>query len=141
MEITEDIKRVIWNKGVVDDKYPSERVRKDACGAFMLYEDFGDRNSVFGWEIDHIYPASKLKLRNDISAEQIDDIRNLRPLNWRNNDSKGADYPFYTACWVADEENATNVAAVKGKVVNAQVQEELRKMYNLDNESEDGSGL
>ena len=42
---------------------------------------------------------------------------------------------------MADEENATNVAADKGKVVNAQVQEELRKMYNLDNESEDGSGL
>jgi len=141
MEITEELKRAIWNKGVVDDKYPSEQVRKDACGAFILYEDFGDRNSVFGWEIDHIYPASKLKLRADISAEQIDDLRNLRPLNWRNNASKGADYPFYTACWMADDENATNVAADKGKVVNVQVQEELRELYNLDNESEDGIGL
>ena len=25
--------------------------------------------------------------------ELIDDIRNLRPLNWMNNDSKGADFP------------------------------------------------
>ncbi len=141
MEITEELKQAIWNKGVVDEKYPSERVRKDACGAFMLYEDFGDRNSIFGWEIDHIYPASKLKLRNDITAEQVDDMKNLRPLNWRNNASKGTDYPFYTACWVADDDNATNVAVDKGKVVNAQVQEELRKMFNLDNESGDGSGL
>lgn len=141
MELTEELKKAIWDKGVVDDKYPSERVRKDACGAFMLYDDFGDRNSIFGWEIDHIYPASKLKSRSDISDELIDNIRNLRPLNWRNNVSKGSDYPFYMACWVADDENATNVAEDKGKVVNAQVQEELRKMYNLDNESEDGSGL
>ena len=141
MELTEELKRAIWEKGVVDDKYPSERVRKDACGAFMLYEDFGDRNSIFGWEIDHIYPASKLKQRNGITAEQIDDIRNLRPLNWRNNASKGADYPFYTASWVADDEKATNVAEDKGKVVNAQVQAELRELYNLDNVSDDGSGL
>ena len=141
MELTEELKRQIWEKGVVDDKYPSELVRKDACGAFMLYEDFDDRNSVFGWEIDHIYPVSKLKMRNDIPAELIDDIRNLRPLNWRNNASKGADYPFYTASWVADDENATNVAEDKGKVVNAQVQAELRELYNLDSVSEDGSGL
>lgn len=141
MEFTEEKKREIWNKGIIDDKYPSEKVRKDACGAFILYDDFGDRNSVFGWEVDHIYPASKLKLRKDISSEQIDDIRNLRPLNWRNNSSKGADYPFYTASWVADDENATNVAEDRGKVVNARVQEELRKLYNLDNTSEDGSGL
>lgn len=141
MEITEELKRHIWNKGVVDDKYPSERVRKDACGAFILYDDFGDRNSVFGWEIDHIYPASKLRRRNDISVELIDDIRNLRPMNWRNNASKGADYPFYTACWIADDENATNISVEKGKVVNTQVQAELRELYNLDSVSEDGSGL
>lgn len=72
----------------------TDRVRKDACGAFILYEDFGDRNSAFGWEIDHIYPASKLKEREDVTDEQIDDMRNLRPLNWRNNASKGADCPF-----------------------------------------------
>ena len=141
MEITEELKRHIWNKGVVDDKYPSERVRKDACGAFILYDDFGDRNSVFGWEIDHIYPASKLRRRNDISVELIDDIRNLRPMNWRNNASKGADYPFYTACWIADDENATNISVEKGKVVNTQVQAELRELYNLDSVSEEGSGL
>lgn len=60
----------------------------------LYFEDFGDRNSAFGWEIDHIYPASKLKERKDVTDEQIDDMRNLRPLNWRNNASKGADYPF-----------------------------------------------
>lgn len=140
MEITEDIKRVIWNKGVVDDKYPSERVRKDACGAFMLYEDFGDRNSVFGWEIDHIYPASVLREKG-VAEDLIDDTVNLRPLNWKNNASKGTDYPFYTACLVADDKNATNVPTSNGKVVNEKVQAELRTLYQLDNLSEDGSGL
>ncbi len=131
MELTEEIKREIWNKGIVDDKYPSEKVRKDACGAFILYEDFGDRNSIFGWEIDHIYPASKLKQKQDVSAEQIDNLRNLRPLNWRNNASKGSDYPFYTACWVADDENATNIESNVGKVVNQQVQDELKSLFKL----------
>lgn len=29
--------------------------------------------------------------------EEIDQIENLRPLNWVNNDSKGTDYPSYHA--------------------------------------------
>lgn len=131
MELTEEKKREIWNKGIIDDKYPSERVRKDACGAFMLYEDFGNRNSIFGWEIDHIYPAALLKEQN-IAEDLIDDPINLRPINWKNNASKGANYPFYTACFVADDEHATNIEANVGKVVNQQVQEELKAFYNLE---------
>ena len=131
MEITEDRKREIWNKGIIDDKYPSERVRKDACGAFILYEDFGNRNSVFGWEIDHIYPASVLHEKG-VPEELIDNPLNLRPINWKNNASKGANFPFYTACLVADDEHATNVEANVGKVVNQQVQEELKELFKLD---------
>jgi hypothetical protein len=141
MEITEEIKRTIWEKAIIDDKYPSEKVRKDACGAFIVYDKFGARDSLFGWEIDHIYPASKLKEGNKVPAALIDDMRNLRPLNWKNNASKGTDYPFYTASLVADDENATNVTTDKGKVVNEQVQAELRSLYKLDNPSDDGSGL
>lgn len=131
MELTEEKKKEIWNKGVVDDKYPSERVRKDACGAFILYDEFGNRNSIFGWEIDHIYPASILH-EKDVPEEQIDSILNLRPINWKNNASKGANYPFYTACLVADDEKATNIERNVGKVVNQQVQAELKNLFQLD---------
>lgn len=141
MELTEDLKREIWEKGIEDDKYPSDRVRKDACGAYIRYADYGNRDSIFGWEIDHIYPASKLKDRVDIAAELIDDIRNLRPFHWKNNESKGANYPFYTACMVADDENATNILTSQGKKVSEHIQEELRRLYNLDNQTGDGSRL
>lgn len=131
MELTEDRKREIWNKGIIDDKYPSERVRKDACGAFILYEDFGNRNSIFGWEIDHIYPASVLHEKG-VSEDLIDNLLNLRPINWKNNASKGANYPFYTACLVADDENATNIENNVGKVVNQQVQDALKALFKIE---------
>ena len=127
MELTEEIRRAIWEKGVIDDKYPSEKVRKDACGAFIRYDDFGNRDSIFGWEVDHIYPASKLK-----ECDDVDNMANLRPFHWKNNASKGANYPYYTACMVADDENATNVERNVGKVVNQQKQAELRELYQLD---------
>lgn len=127
MELTEELKRTIWEKGIEDDKYPSDKVRKDACGAFIRYADYGNRDSIFGWEIDHIYPASKLT-----RGEDVDNIANLRPFHWKNNESKGANYPFYTACMVADDENATNVEKNVGKVVNQQKQAELRELYQLD---------
>lgn len=127
MELTENQKRTIWEEGTIDDKYPSDQVRKDACGAFIRYSDFGDRDSVFGWEVDHIYPASRLKADDD-----VDNFANLRPLHWKNNASKGANYPYYTACVVADDENATNIEVNVGKVVNERKQEELRELYRIE---------
>lgn len=130
MIITEELKRLVWNKGIVDDKYPSDVVRKDACGAFILYDDFGNRNSIFGWEIDHIYPASELRDKKFTEA-QINNIINLRPLNCKNNASKGSNYPFYTASFIADDEAATNVETSEGKVINESIQRELKKIYNI----------
>ena len=129
MLITEDLKRQVWNKGIVDDKFPSEAVRKDACGAFIVYDEFGNRDSIFGWEIDHIYPASELK--GKYLEEQISNIINLRPLNCRNNASKGANYPFYTASLIADDEEATNIEINQGKVVNESIQQELKVFFKL----------
>lgn len=132
MEISEELKRRVWSKGIIDERYPSDEVRKDACGAFILYEKFGDRNSIFGWEIDHIYPASELQGKEGITEDLIDNIINLRPLNWRNNASKSNSYPFYSACLVADDKGATNVETNIGKVVNQSVQAELKEFYHLD---------
>jgi hypothetical protein len=53
---------VIWNKGQVVKGYNEKCYRKDACGAWMIREKYGDRTSPFGWEIDHIYPKSILKV-------------------------------------------------------------------------------
>ena len=32
-EITEELKRLVWNKGKIDSGYQEDHVRKDACGA------------------------------------------------------------------------------------------------------------
>lgn len=84
----------VWEKGRKDDQYDEAQVRKDACGAWIIKNHYGDRNSIFGWEIDHIFPQSILRDRK-VPEDEINAIDNLRPLNWRNNDSKGQDYPVY----------------------------------------------
>ena len=133
MEVSEELKLAVWNKGIVSPKYPSNQVRKDACGAFMVFTHYGDRSSAFGWEIDHICPASLLKARGfDDSA--IDDMRNLRPLNWRNNKSKSGDFPFYTAVTTASKDETRNIDINEGKYVNQKIREELELLYNLKQE-------
>ena len=54
-------------------------LRKDACGAWIRWEDYGDTNSQYGWEIDHTVPVS-LGGSNHRS--------NLRALHWENNRAK-----------------------------------------------------
>ncbi len=128
MKITEELKKEVWAKGIAVEEYPEDKVRKDACGAFMLYEKFGNRQSPYGWEIDHICPISILEGLN-ISSDDIDNIVNLRPMNWENNNSKGDDYPSYSSVVTAGED--CNIRKEEAKIVNVQIQEEIRKFYHL----------
>lgn len=66
----------VWNKGqIVDNNDPNEW-RKDECGAWIHRSDHGNRNSQYGWEVDHINPSGN------------DSLSNLRPLQWENNANK-----------------------------------------------------
>ena len=94
--ITKELIKNVWEKGLIINDYDKTIIRQDACGAWIRFDKYGDRGSVFGWEIDHIYPKSKLRERK-VPDEEIDSMDNLRPLNWVNNDSKGIDYPVYHA--------------------------------------------
>lgn len=124
----EELKKKVWNKGITDPAFQAEHVRKDACGAWIVYEHFGNRDSPFGWEIDHVIPASKLS-ELGIPKDKIDDILNLRPLNWRNNVSKGANYPSYIASVKA--ENDKNIIKETPMDVNAELQTKLKVLYNI----------
>ncbi|MFI3296906.1 MAG: HNH endonuclease domain-containing protein [bacterium] len=83
----------IWEKAIKIDGFNPEKYRQDVCGAWIAYSRYGDRNNMYGWEIDHIYPRSR---------GGNDDERNLRAMHWRNNESKGNDYPHYESVVIAD---------------------------------------
>lgn len=84
-EWSEDQIKEVWNKGIIVPGYDPTQYRKDIAEAWMVYAQYGNIKSDFGWEIDHIRPQS---------MNGPDFISNLQPLQWQNNRSKGDDYPY-----------------------------------------------
>lgn len=123
---SEELLDKLWAKAQEVDNYDPTKYRKDACGAWIMRDKYGDRTSAFGWEVDHVYPESKLK-KSGVSMELIDIEANLRPLNWKNNDSKGADYPSYQA--KMKSEGNRNVEGEFEFTVNEQVRAEVERLY------------
>ena len=58
----------------------AKEIRTDVCGAAIRWEDHGDTDSMYGWEVDHILPKSQ---------GGGDDLDNLQALHWQNNRQKG----------------------------------------------------
>ena len=69
----------IWAKAQTCMPNDPAEWRKDQCGAWINWNQYGNRNSEYGWEIDHIKPESK-------GGEDI--VSNARPLQWFNNASR-----------------------------------------------------
>jgi len=76
-----EIIKQVWIKakpaGIANE---AKGFRRDVCGAWIQLNQYGNRDSVYGWEIDHIVPSS---------LGGSDALTNLQPLHWRNNAEKG----------------------------------------------------
>jgi hypothetical protein len=72
----EDLKRAAWARTspVSETAAASWEFRKDCLGNLVRYNDYGRRNSPFGWELEYIVP-----LRRGGSA----DPENLQALHWK----------------------------------------------------------
>ena len=128
MSWSEDQIQDAWDRAITVEGYDKDRFRKDACGAWIIRDKYGDKDSLYGWEIDHIVPQSILEEKG-LSRSYIDNPLNLRALQHDNNASKSDDYPSYTA--VVTSKGTENIQSWKFLVVNAKKQETLKKLYNL----------
>lgn len=128
MNFSEKDKDVIFRKGRKIEGLDADEWRMDACDAIICRSSYGRDDEFFGWEVDHIVPKSLLE-ESKVPQELIDDFRNLRPFNWRNNLSKGNDYPKYTAAIKSENEGEFNVISSSKRTVNKAKQKELRDLY------------
>lgn len=118
--INEETIQAVWDKATIVENYDPQMFRKDGCGAWIIRGYYGQQESIYGWEIDHVYPQS---LGGD------DDIENLRAMQWENNRSKGDDYPVYKA--VVKAEGNKNIRVDTQYTVNLDRQKILSEKYSI----------
>jgi len=66
----------VWEKGKTTSENDARIWRKDVYGTWMKRTEYGNRDSKYGWEKDHINPNGS------------EDLSNLQPLQWENNVAK-----------------------------------------------------
>jgi len=79
MSWTHEDLSAIWAKASPISGNDPNEWRKDACGAWIGWMFHGNRESQYGWEVDHI---------TAIENGGSNALSNLRPLHWKNNATK-----------------------------------------------------
>lgn len=80
MSFSQELIDSVWNKAIIQPGNEPGGFRKDQCGAWIKKSEYGNRDSKYGWEIDHITAVAN-------GGTNIPS--NLRPLHWGNNSSRG----------------------------------------------------
>ena len=93
MTMLEDLKRACWAKtSPVSGQMNSWEFRKDCLGKVIRYNDFGNRHSPFGWELDYIVSRA---------LGGSTDPDNLQALHWKANAAKNEYIPARLAAVAA----------------------------------------
>ena len=74
----------VWDKATPIRGKDRDVWRKDSSGKKIRKASYGT-NGEYGWDIDHVKPASK---------GGSDSLRNLQPLHWKENTKKSNKYPY-----------------------------------------------
>ena len=109
-----------WENATKVDNFDPNQFRKDPCGAWIIRNHYGQRTSIYGWEVDHVYPQS---------LGGGDDSDNLRAMQWENNLSKGDDYPSYNA--VVQSDGNKNIRQEGQFTVNEALRDTLKTLYDI----------
>ena len=72
-------KDAVWEKRAGKGNAKPNAYCTDIEGNKIKYDDYGNRDSDYGWEIDHIHPESR---------GGSDELSNLQPLQWEANMKK-----------------------------------------------------
>ena len=59
MVLSEAVTQQVWEKATVTEPNDPKLWRKDQCGAWIHRSAHGNRDSQYGWEIDHIQAVSQ----------------------------------------------------------------------------------
>ncbi len=101
----------IWQKAAAETTKPDPRDdgaaewRLDPCGAWIRRRDFNDSESEYGWGIDRVCPASRLRAAG-LPEGAAEAAINLRPMHVANLCAKGESYPeYFSACSAARSKN------------------------------------
>lgn len=70
------LEELVWRKGTTVFGYHPNVWRKDHEGNWIKRREYGNRDSLYGWEMDHIQPRA---------SDGPDELWNLRPLQWQAN--------------------------------------------------------
>lgn len=81
-----------WEKALKQPNNNPNVYRKDYAGAWIKKDHYGKTND-YGWEVDH---------RNPLENGGTYSPRNLEPLQWQNNRTKGDDYPHWKTSITSD---------------------------------------
>jgi hypothetical protein len=129
----ETLKEMAWNSARAVPEHDPATERLDACGAWIHYADFENHDSDYGWEIDHVYPISKLRSKK-IPRQLWNHSTNIRAMHWKNNQSKANSYPYYLT--LVESKGDVNIDCSKTYNVEESLQYSLRCLFKLDSKED-----